>query len=249
MVLAPGPGETLSRLSGEWWVFQLERGHRYATDDVLTAWTGVRARPDADRLLDLGAGVGSVGLMALNLLPAHCTLVAVEVLELSADLTRRTIAYNRIGHRAQVRCGDLREAGLLADCEPFDLITANPPYLPAGAGCEPGHPQRRSARFEVHGDVFDYCATAARHLATNGRFCFCHAAADPRPQAAVAAAGLQLLERREVVFRRGRPPHLALHVCGREGDRRDADPLCIREADGQRSHTYVEVLREMEIVA
>ena len=62
---APRHGETLDRLAGDWWIFQLERGHRYATDDLAVAWAGLRARPDARRVLELGAGTGSVGLLTL----------------------------------------------------------------------------------------------------------------------------------------------------------------------------------------
>lgn len=123
--------ETLDRLSGDWWIYQLRRGHRYATDDVLTAWTALRARPAARRLLDLGAGVGSIGLMVFRLLPPGARLTSVEVLEESVALARRTVAHNGVADRVDVRLGDLRDPGAIgaAPGERFDLITANPPYL------------------------------------------------------------------------------------------------------------------------
>jgi tRNA1(Val) A37 N6-methylase TrmN6 len=248
MTSLPNPGETLDRLSGDWWIFQLERGHRYATDDVLTAWTAWQARPEALRLLDLGAGVGSIGLMTLQMLLPEARLTSVEVLPQSVALALQTIAYNGIGHRVDLRRGDLRDPSALAPDETFDLITANPPFLPQGSGWESPHPQRRAARFEIHGDVFDYCRVAASHLAGGGAFCFCHTAADPRPEAAIVEAGLTLLERRDVVLRQGRKPQIALFTCGHQGARRDAPDLCVRELGGQRSDEYVEVLREMKIV-
>lgn len=238
----------LSRLAGEWWIYQLADGHRYATDDVLVAWEGVRAAPDARTVLDLGAGTGSVGLMALNRLPG-ARLVAVEVQAVSAALMRRTVAYNGLGERVEVREGDLRAADILAGDERFDLVLANPPFLPPSAGWPPRHPQKAAARFELNGDIFDYCRVAAAHLAPGGRFCFCHAARDPRPERAVAAAGLALLARRDVIFREGKAAHLALFVCSHEGPRSDPPPLVVRDAAGRRTPAYLEVLREMEIVA
>ena len=92
-------------------------------------------------------------------------------------------------HRVEIRPGDLRDPALLADDAPYDLVLANPPYLPPGRAKASPDAQRASARLELHGDIFDYCATAARHLAGEGRFCFCHAAADPRPERAIVAAG------------------------------------------------------------
>lgn len=50
---------TFDILAGAWRIFQLRHGHRFSTDDLLTAWAAVRANPEARRLLDLGAGIGS----------------------------------------------------------------------------------------------------------------------------------------------------------------------------------------------
>lgn len=74
-----GSDETLDRSAGEWWIFQLRSAHRFATDDVLVAWTTRRARPRARRLLDLGAGVGSIGLMALLRMADDAPLTTIEV--------------------------------------------------------------------------------------------------------------------------------------------------------------------------
>jgi tRNA1(Val) A37 N6-methylase TrmN6 len=247
--LRPGPDETLDRLAGQWWVFQLRRGHRYATDDVLVAWAAARARPQARRVLDLGAGVGAVGLMALLRLGPAARLTSVEIQPRSLDLARRTLAINGIQRRVDLRAGDLRDPRLLRGAGPFDLVAANPPYLPRGSALQSPHPQRAAARLELHGDVFDYCRAAARVLAPGGRLCFCHAAGDPRPERAVAAAGLTLLARQEVVFRAGRPPTIALFTCGGAGQRRDPPPLLVRGPDGRRTEAYRRVRREMSIEA
>lgn len=244
--LRPETGETLDRLAGEWWIFQLRRGHRYATDDVLTAHAAWRARPDARRLLDLGAGTGALGLMTLLCLGPEARLTAVEIQERSVALLRKTVAHNGLTGRVQIRPGDLRTP--LVDGEPpFDLVVANPPYLPVGDALRSPEPQRAAARLELHGDVFDYCRAAARQLATGGRFCFCHAAGDPRPEQAVEAAGLRLLARQEVVFREGRPPAIALFTCGREGPRCDEAPIVVRGRDGGRTETYRAVRRALLI--
>jgi len=51
------PGETLDALSGHFRLFQLEKGHRFSTDDVLTAWYGTNWCPSARTVLDLGSGL------------------------------------------------------------------------------------------------------------------------------------------------------------------------------------------------
>src|SRR5438552_19003847 len=54
------PGETLDYVSGNFRIFQYEDGHRFSTDDVLTAWYGTQWAPRVGRAADLGSGIGSV---------------------------------------------------------------------------------------------------------------------------------------------------------------------------------------------
>ncbi len=250
------PDETLDRLVGSWRILQLRDGHRYNTDDLLVAWTALRARPDAARLLDLGSGVGSVGLAALWGLPPAARLVAVEVQARSSELARRTIELNGLRGRVTHHHRDLREL----EGDPlreergeralFDLVTANPPFLPAARATLSPHPQRAAARVELHGDIADYARVAALHLAPGGRFCFCHAAADARCEPAVRAAGLRVVSRREVVFREGATPHLTLFTCahaGESGGEETETTLLIRQADGARSAAFKAIRRALAI--
>ena len=243
----PAPDETLNHLAGGWRVFQLRRGHRFSTDDVLTAWAAHRAAPHATRLLDLGAGVGSIGLMLLRLAPPNATVTLLEVQAVSVALARKSVALNQIQQRARVLHADLRQPDALPAQQRFDLITANPPYLPPTRAVASPHPQRAAARLELHGDVFHYCVAAARHLAPGGRFCLCHAAGDGRPPQAIRDAGLTLLSRRLVHFRASQDPMLALHLCGWRGDRLDPAPLTVRDSQGRWTPEFLRVRRVMGV--
>lgn len=238
-----GPGETLDHLCGNWRILQLRAGHRFSTDDLFTAWEASRARPDALRLLDLGAGIGSVGLLALWHMSPAARLTMVEAQAKSHHLARRTIALNGLGHRVDAIHGDLREVRLEGT---FDLITASPPYIPLGKGKLSPHPQRAACRIELRGDIFDYCRAAAAVLAADGVFVFCHAAADPRPEPAIAEAGLALISRREIYFRQGRPASIAIFTCRRPPARRiAAEPVFIRDTFGRWTEQVLAIRREM----
>lgn len=241
---------TLDRLAGDWWIHQLRRGHRYATDDLLVAWTALRARPDARRVLDLGAGVGSVGLLTLLGLGEKAQLVSVEVQAESAALLARTLETNGLQARVELRHVDLRTLGPL---EPVDLVVANPPFLPPGSATPSPVAQRANARLELHGDVFDYARVAAAALAPEGRFCLCHAIDDPRPARALAAAGLTLLTRQEVRFREGRAFGLALYTAARDaaggsGAVETLAPLFIRDQEGQWTEAWQAVRRTLRLI-
>jgi tRNA1Val (adenine37-N6)-methyltransferase len=232
---------TLDTLAGSWRIYQLRRGHRFSTDDLLTAWAAVRAAPQARRLLDLGAGIGSVGLLALWKLPAEAHLTMVEVQAVSHTLACQTVLYNGLAARVSPRLRDLRSwpGG------EYDMVTGTPPYLPSARGVRPRHTQKAAARFELHGDVFDYCSAAARALGGSGVFCFCHRADDPRPEQAIARAGLTLISRQAVYFRAMLPPHVALFTCAWEGERVHLPPLVIRDRDGHWAAEYLAIRAEM----
>jgi tRNA1(Val) A37 N6-methylase TrmN6 len=253
-VIAESSGAvSLDKLIGTWKVFQLARGHRFSTDDLVTAWRASAARPDAPRVLDLGAGIGSVGLSTLYRLGPDATLVAIEIQEISVGLFRRTVGVNGLLDRVTSIRGDLRDDTLLPG-QTFPLITGSPPYVPVGSGLPSPHPQRAGARLELAGSVHDYCAAARRWLAPGGRFCFVFAAGDPRGESAPRAHGLTVVERIDVVFGRGGTtvPQIATFVCAREEDvpagaERTTGALVIRGPDGEWTPAYGRFRQEMGI--
>src|SRR6186997_1198302 len=70
-------GETLDSISGYFRLFQLANGHRFSTDDVLTAWYGTSWCPSARTALDLGSGIGTVGMICAWRMPG-ARFVTVE---------------------------------------------------------------------------------------------------------------------------------------------------------------------------
>ncbi|MAY79772.1 MAG: SAM-dependent methyltransferase [Deltaproteobacteria bacterium] len=225
-------GETRDQITGNWDIFQLAKGHRFSTDDVVAAWTAANVRPNAKRLIDIGAGIGSVGLMTLYLMKPDAKSVFVEVQEVSHRLCRKTIEHNNLGDRVELRHGDLRDEAMIPESGMYDLVTGSPPYFPLGTGVVSPNPQRAGARMELKGNVFDYCRTAARLMKPDAAFVLVHSAVDPRPEEAIAAAGLTLNSRQDVLFRAGRAPTIAVFTSSFGGDRVDPDPLVMRTADG-----------------
>ena len=99
-------GETLDVLCGHFRIFQLRKGHRYSTDDVLTAWYGTSWCPSARTILDLGSGIGTVAMVSAWRLPA-ARVVTVEAQRESIALMRKSVAWNGLKDRFDIREGDL----------------------------------------------------------------------------------------------------------------------------------------------
>ncbi|MCU1349705.1 MAG: hypothetical protein JWO56_2735, partial [Acidobacteria bacterium] len=110
----PEPGESLDYICGHFRIFQYEKGHRYSTDDVLTAWYATTVAPRVARAADLGSGIGSVATIVAWRLPG-ARFVTVEAQEISIRLARKSIRYNGIDDRFTLHHGDLRDVSILAD--------------------------------------------------------------------------------------------------------------------------------------
>jgi len=238
-----GPGETLDAISGHFRLFQLGKGHRFSTDDVLTAWYGTTWCPTVRTVLDLGSGIGAVGMIAAWRLTG-ARFVTVEAQEDSVRLARKSAQWNGLEARYEIRQGDFRQPGVLRAEERFDLVLGSPPYFPPGSGVEGDHPQKIACRFELRRTVTDYCAVAARHLERGGFFACVFPVApeeqEARLKSGAAASGLVIVRQRSVVLREGERPLLGLFGMMRAEDLPEwmraenwsEPPLIIRTREG-----------------
>ena len=230
-----GEPVTLDALTSDYKIFQRRRGHRHSTDDLLTAWfAAVHApAPEATTLLDLGAGIGSVGLSLAWCFP-DATLTAIEVQPVSFRLLCENVWANGVGARVNPVLGDLRRD---LPAGSFDLVTGSPPYFDVRAGIVSPDPQRAGARFELCGDVADYCVAARRVLRAGGRFVFCFPTVQrPRTERACRAASLTVVATRDVVPREGLASLFSLFACvAAEGEATIAEPgtpFVVRDREG-----------------
>jgi len=241
--LEPGEDETLDYICGHYRLFQYRRGHRFSTDDILTAWFGSTWCPRPGRVADLGSGIGSVATAVAWRCPG-ARIHTVEAQAISIALARRSVAYNGLQDRYTLHEGDLRDPALFEGEAPFDLVLGSPPYWPVGSKVQAAHPQAVPARLEVRGDIGDYALAAARILAPGGLF-VCVFPLDQLERAARAyeGAGLLLLRRQDVLFKEGDPYGIALFAGCRRGDLPEgfaqaaglpavAQPILIRRRDG-----------------
>jgi release factor glutamine methyltransferase len=149
------------------------------------------------KVLDLCTGSGVIGVAAA-LRGASVTAV---------DVSRRALLSARInarvnGVRVRTRRGDLLEA---VDGERFDLIVANPPYLPAATDDLPANGAERAwdAGRDGRALLDRICATAPAHLRPGGSLLLLHSSLcdTRRTETALRSRGLDV----DVVFRHRGP--------------------------------------------
>jgi tRNA1(Val) A37 N6-methylase TrmN6 len=168
-------------LGGRLRLRQSRAGHRVGTDAVLLA---AMAGPAADRLVDVGSGVGAVGLALLRRWPA----ARGDLVEIDPRLTalaRENAAINGVSDRTRILELDIlapaaRRAAGLPNGE-ADLVITNPPFFTAGA--VRGSPDARRALAHVFAAPVDaplrvWIVASLALLAPGGRFAMIH-----RPEA------------------------------------------------------------------
>ncbi|MGB7973769.1 MAG: methyltransferase [Roseiarcus sp.] len=226
-------------LGGRLMLVQPKRGHRVGTDAALLVAAAADGRQG--RIVDVGAGVGAVGLALAQLNP----LASVDCLEIdpeAAALAERNAERNGLQSRTRVlrldalNSKERREAGLP---ESASCVVTNAPFFDAHA--VRASPDEGKARAHVLGHaeagatLADWIRASLAILAPGGRFVMIH-----RPDALseiLAAIGNRLgaLALLPVHPASGGSAHRLL-VSGVKGSRaplRLAPGLILHEADGR----------------
>jgi tRNA1(Val) A37 N6-methylase TrmN6 len=168
---APIPRDTTDDafLGGALNILQPKGGYRAGIDAVLLAAAALVRGTRKERVLDVGAGVGVVGLAVAHRMPrAAVTLVERE--PILADLARINVERNGLNVRVCVVEADVTRRlddlpGLRPHAETFDHVLANPPYNPEGAGTVSVEALNAAANFMPGGNL----ARWARFMAAMAR--------------------------------------------------------------------------------
>jgi tRNA1(Val) A37 N6-methylase TrmN6 len=225
---------TLDKLTADYSIWQRKKGHRFSSDDMVTAFVAFAARPEARRACDLGCGIGSVLLTLAWKLPS-ASLVGVEAQDVSFALLQRNVAENRLGARVTIHHGDLRDDAVVAALgDGFELVTGTPPYFPPSTALEAEDPQRAYARIEYRGGVEAYLATGARILAPDGVMVLCgEGGVEARVGTGAAAVGLHVRARCDVfAHARAKDPLFAVWTLRRAPGAIAASSLLLRDEAG-----------------
>jgi tRNA1(Val) A37 N6-methylase TrmN6 len=152
-------------LGGRVRLLQPKHGYRVAVDAVLLA-AATDAQP-GERVLDLGAGVGAVGLCLANRVPG-CRIVGIELQAPLVELAERNAQLNGMSDRVRTIRHDLAQP-LTSDLGLFDHVATNPPYLPAAVADPSPDPIKALATVESSADLarwLEIATTAATATVT-----------------------------------------------------------------------------------
>jgi tRNA1(Val) A37 N6-methylase TrmN6 len=151
------------------------KGHRVGSDAALLA----AAAPRAERIIDVGAGVGAVGLALLRRFES----AEADLVEIDADLARlaaENAIANGLASRGRIIVADVtlapsRRAAKLEDGL-ADLVVTNPPFFaPLTVRASPQEKRARAHTFTGEGATLaGWLKGALALLAPGGRFVMVH---------------------------------------------------------------------------
>ena len=170
-------------LGGALHLRQPARGYRAGIDPVLLAASCTAEA--GDRVMDCGAGVGTVGLcLARRVAGVRVTLVERE--PVFAGLARENITSNALGDRVDLLEADVTRplsthAELGAKAASFTHVLANPPYADQAHGTRSADPLKDAANTMRAGDLGAWVRFAAAMLQPGGQFTLIHRPEVERP--------------------------------------------------------------------
>ena len=243
MIPSMEPGVTEDALlGGRVRLLQPARGYRVAVDAVLLA-AAIDAGP-GQRVLDLGAGVGAVGL-CLAARVSDCRIVGIELQPELAHLARRNAELNGMAERVTTIIHDLAQP--LPDLGRFDHVATNPPYMAAAVADPSPDRSKALATVESSADLARWLEVATAALKPAGTLTLIHRSDRLDEIAAqLTQLGWGALEVKPL------PPAARVLVRARRADtptRRQSPPLVLHRPDGGYTPEAEAILRHGEPLA
>lgn len=172
MTIKLGDGERLDELQRNGYrIIQNSRKFCFGMDAVLlSGFARVKA---GERVLDLGTGTGIIPILLRGKTQGR-NFVGLEIQEESADMARRSVAYNHLEDSIEIVTGDIKEAATLFGAASFDVVTCNPPYMTGNHGLVNPDLPKAIARHELFCTLEDVVREAGKVLRPGGRFFMVH---------------------------------------------------------------------------
>lgn len=163
--------ERLDDLQNGYFIIQNTQDFCYGIDAVLLS--GFAKVKPGERVLDMGTGTGIVPiLLKAKTQGKHFT--GLEIQERSAEMARRSVAYNHLEDTVTICTGDIKEAAAIFGRASFSVVTCNPPYMTGNHGLTNPHLPKAIARHEVLCTLEDVISQASQVLEPHGRFYMVH---------------------------------------------------------------------------
>ena len=151
----------------------IQNSHKFCFGMDAVLLSGFARVRQGERALDLGPGTGIIPILLRGKTEGR-EFVGLEIQEESADMARRSVAYNHLEDSISIVTGDIKEAAALFGAASFDVVTCNPPYMTGSHGLVNPELPKAIARHEILCSLEDVVRETAKVLRPGGRFYLVH---------------------------------------------------------------------------
>ena len=151
----------------------IQNSHKFCFGMDAVLLSGFARVRQGERALDLGTGTGIIPILLRGKTEGR-EFVGLEIQEESADMARRSVAYNHLEDSISIVTGDIKEAAALFGAASFDVVTCNPPYMTGSHGLVNPELPKAIARHEILCSLEDVVRETAKVLRPGGRFYLVH---------------------------------------------------------------------------
>lgn len=241
------PGERLDDLqTGGYYLIQDPSRFCFGIDAVLLSSFARVKR--GEKALDLGTGTGVIPIL-LESKNQGAFYGGLEIQEASADMARRSVQYNDLEQKIEIKTGDIKEAAALYGAASFEVITVNPPYMIGEHGLKNDNKAKYIARHEVYCTLQDVVEQSAKLLKDKGRFYMVHRPFRlPEIMCEMCRAKLEPKRMRLVYSRVDKEPSMVL-IEGMKNSRPRMQveaPLIVYEQDGSYTEEVLAMYGDMK---
>lgn len=165
-------GERLDELHRNgYYIIQNPAKFCFGMDAVLLS--GFANVKPGETAIDLGTGTGIIPiLLEAKTKGEHFT--GLEIQPESADMARRSVAYNHLENKINIAIGDIKDASTQFGASSFHVVTTNPPYMTGQHGLTNPNEAKAIARHEILCTLEDVIRESSRLLKPQGRFYMVH---------------------------------------------------------------------------
>ena len=202
--------ETLDDLQNGYYIIQKNNGFRFGIDAVLLSDF---AKSATGKVIDLCTGTGIIPLLLSAKSKAE-HIDAVEIQEEIAEMAKRSVAYNLLENKIDIKCADLKDAEKIYGKSVYDVVTVNPPYMRTGSGLLNETDGKTISRHEIKCTLEDVIKTSQALLKPHGKLFMVH-----RPSRLADIFSLMRKYKLEpkimrlIAPREGKEPNMVL-ICG-----------------------------------
>ena len=154
-----------------YYIIQNPKKFCFGMDAVLLS--GFARVKKQETALDLGTGTGIIPIL-LEAKTQGLHFTGLEIQPESADMARRSVAYNHLEDKINIEIGDIKDASRIFGASSFHVVTTNPPYMTGQHGLTNPNEAKAIARHEILCCLEDVIRDSARILKPQGRFYMVH---------------------------------------------------------------------------